>query len=655
MPSDTPSKSPRKLLMIGLDGFMMELIDKFIAEGSMPTMARLARTGAASKALPDMPVDTPTNWTTIVTGAGPAVHGKTSFYIHLPGRDLDQYHLEESWLSNLCLADTLWDAAERQGKDVIVVNYPVAWPPTLEKGIVVGGRGVFGEPEMRLAGPVQWSTDPSRRYETPLRFGPGTGWTGLPPSKKPILAARIAAGQGGETLTWTDGGQQRTGKRDQLDAAQTSAYDLALLAATDSGYDTLMICVAKDASQPVAVLKAGEWTDWFINDFGAPHNEPGACRFKVVELAADGTCVRLYRTPVASLRHFAFPEPLCAEIVANVGPFLKGLDIVYNPIVWGDHDTAQDHIAMGVTQSVELTNYLAANKPWDVLITQIQFPDHLNHEYVRDIEPTVSGYDPAKAEIAWEQYRRGYAQADRFVGEIMQACADEDTLVVVLSDHAAFPMEYNCNNIEKAFVDAGLLVYRQNDRGEYEIDWAHTRACPVSGAHYYVWVNLEGRDPHGIVKPGTEYEQVRIEILELLRGLVDENTDRHPIAVALRREDADVLGQGGDRCGDIVFFFEKGYDTDPVRPAPDQDPSSVPVFGPYHVDHAGGHSPSFPTTAYSQSSLAAVCFMAGPGIRQGFRRQTPIHLRDVAPTVCHLLGIEPPRDAEGRVVREFLV
>ena len=65
---------------------------------------------------------------------------------------------------------------------------------------------------------------------------------------------------------------------------------------------------------------------------------------------------------------------------------------------------------MGVTQNVALTAHLAGAKPWDVLITQIQFPDHLNHEYVRAIEPTVSGYDPEEAEVAWEQYRQGYAR-----------------------------------------------------------------------------------------------------------------------------------------------------------------------------------------------------------------------------------------------------
>ena len=644
---------PKKLLMIGLDGFMMELIEKFVAEERMPAMAGLMAQGSYSKALPSMPVDTPTNWTTIATGADTAAHGKTSFYVHVPGRDLDDLTLSESWLSNLCLAETLWDAAERQGKDVIVINYPVAWPPTLEKGIVVGGRGVFGESETQLAGPAQWSTGPSQQ-ETALEFREATGWNDLPDSARPVLEAHVRAGEGGEDLSWTDGGQVRLGERRGIETTGASIYDLALLASGQGGYDMLLLSLGKDASAPVATLKVGEWTDWIYADYGAPHNQRGAGKYKLVELSKEGSTVTLYRTPIVSLQGFAHPESLCDEIVWNAGPFLKGLDVVHNPVVWGDEQTSQDHIRMGVTQCVELTAYLAGAKPWDVLITQIQFPDHLNHEYVRAIEPTVSGYDPEQAEVAWEQYRQGYAQADRYVGEIIERCADEETLVVVVSDHAAFPMEWNVNNLEKAFLDAGLLVYKKNDQGECEVDWSKTRAFPTPGAHYYVWVNLKGRDPQGIVEPGAEYENVRDRIVELLRGLYDENAQKHPIAVALRREDAGVLGQGGERCGDVVYFFEKGYDTDPVFWGPHEDQLTTPIFGPWHKLHTGGHSPSFPTTKYSQSSLAAVCFMAGPGIRKGLRHERYIHLKDVAPTACHLLGIDPPKNAEGRVVREFL-
>jgi predicted AlkP superfamily phosphohydrolase/phosphomutase len=39
-------KKPKKLLMIGLDGLMMEHIRKFVDEGRMPTMERLMKRGS---------------------------------------------------------------------------------------------------------------------------------------------------------------------------------------------------------------------------------------------------------------------------------------------------------------------------------------------------------------------------------------------------------------------------------------------------------------------------------------------------------------------------------------------------------------------------------------------------------------------------------
>ena len=84
---------PQKLLMIGLDGLMMELVRKFTGQGLMPNMVRFFHEGIVSKALPSTPVDTPTNWTTIATGADTGTHGKVGFYTKLSGQYIDEVHL----------------------------------------------------------------------------------------------------------------------------------------------------------------------------------------------------------------------------------------------------------------------------------------------------------------------------------------------------------------------------------------------------------------------------------------------------------------------------------------------------------------------------------------------------------------------------------
>lgn len=648
----TKKNRPEKLLMIGLDGFMMEMIRKFVDEGLMPNMKKFFKEGVSSRALPSIPVDTPTNWTTIATGADPGVHGKTGFYIRHPGKYPDEYVIDDCWLSTFCKAETLWQAAERQGKRTIVINYPVAWPPTSNKGIIVGGSGVFGGPEVKLAGMAQWNSNPNE-HEIPISFTPASGWSNLPASAKPILQARIPIGQGGEKMAWTGAGQLSLGHEDQLDIAEQTHYDLALVASQADGYDTLLVCLDRDASKLITKLQPGQWSDWIYAKFGQ-EKTPGAFRYKLIELTADASKFVLYRTAVANLKEFAHPAELCDPIVENTGPFLKGLDVMYQSTVFGDTETAKQLLEMGVSQYINLTEYLAKSNPWEILITQMQFPDHINHVYIRDIEPSAPDYSQEKADAAWDHYRHGYAEADRFVGEVIDRCADEQTLIVVLSDHAAFPVtQGNCDNLMKVFAQAGLTKYAMDKKGKLQIDWSKTKACPEPTGHNFVWVNLKGRDRHGIVEPGQEYEQVCDEIVEALRSIIDDNTGKHPIALALRRQDAVMLGYGGEQSPDVIFLYEKGYDNDERLPIAGEDPTQFDVFGPPHDGHIGAHSPCLPTIRYSQSSLAAVFFAAGPGIRKGYHKESPIHLKDVAPTVCELLGIEPPGSAEGRIVKEF--
>ncbi len=64
-----------------------------------------------------------------------------------------------------------------------------------------------------------------------------------------------------------------------------------------------------------------------------------------------------------------------------------------------------------------------------------------------------------------------------------------------------------------------------------------------------------------------------------------------------------------------------------------------------------------PTYETEVCSVMATLFMAGPGIR---RLKIPdidqfkFSTTDIAPTICHLLGIDPTSQNEGRVLAEFL-
>ena len=128
-------------MLIGVDGAMLSMVEQYLAAGSMPILAGLLNEGAAVEALPSVPVDTPTNWTTIATGAEPVSHGINSFIAKWAGEELTAQDTERarSMQSTTSRAELLWETVGRHGGSSLVINYPVGWPPKGEGVRVIGG------------------------------------------------------------------------------------------------------------------------------------------------------------------------------------------------------------------------------------------------------------------------------------------------------------------------------------------------------------------------------------------------------------------------------------------------------------------------------------------------------------------------------------
>ena len=70
------------------------------------------------------------------------------------------------------------------------------------------------------------------------------------------------------------------------------------------------------------------------------------------------------------------------------------------------------------------------------------------------------------------------------------------------------------------------------------INWQNSLAFFDENPYYpSLWINLKGRWPHGTVEPGEEYERVRSELIERLRGWRHPDTDEPIVKGAYRREE----------------------------------------------------------------------------------------------------------------------
>ena len=168
-----------------------------------------------------------------------------------------------------------------------------------------------------------------------------------------------------------------------------------------------------------------------------------------------------------------------------------------------------------------------------------------------------------------------------------------------------------------------------------DIDWNHTVAYASGPTQTgFIYINLKGREPQGIVAPGAEYEEVRTAIQQRLQEM------RNPLT--------------GDLMVDRVWLGQTLYPGPYVQVAPDL----VVTYCDGQFDSK--HGSIFWSTrlvepikgANASHRARGILMMWRPGSIAPQRRIVEAHLRDLAPTLLYLMDEAVPRDMEGRVLLE---
>ncbi|MDQ7850048.1 MAG: alkaline phosphatase family protein [Armatimonadota bacterium] len=647
-----PSAGAHRLVVVGIDGGMLSLAERFMRVGRMPHLSSLAARGVLTEALPSIPVDTPTNWTTIMTGAEPSTHGIYSFTAHIAGEPIQQGQNDPSRnkRSSFSKAEFFWNTLEAAGRRVAVVNYPTGWPSTLRQGAVIGGLTPGGD-LWRVAKPVVYATGypavtasdlPALQIAwKPLALQPARAWSGVP------------------------AGGTRPPLQGQLELGAVSApvrLPFLLVDSHGAGYDRLILA-ERDSDRPLAVVQCGQWSPWIEQKVGETR---GVFRLKLVHLSPDGHQAEIYVTDIFKVEGWAYPPGLEAEIVRQVGPYLEGLECPYVPVdlnvrPYGPVNISPslmlEHARMQAEWMVRLAAHLRVAHESEALILHYHYLDALNHTYLGYLSDRLPATTARRTAEAWELYAESYAVVDELIGGVVEAMDDQGTLVVVTSDHAALPC-WKYVAITRALLQAGLMAFRWDaSTGRYLLDPAQTRVVPYLDPQH-IWVNLQGREPDGTVPPN-RYEQVREAAVQALLAIRDPETGECPLELVARREELGLAGGAQERIGDVVFFLRPGYTTwdgtlESLRfhaISPERMPQ--PLVTP-SLEVVGHHTPYLPTARLDAFTNSAMTVLAGPGVRAGHRRSTPIRLIDLAPTIAHLLGVPAPRDAQGTVLSDIL-
>ncbi|MGC9004543.1 MAG: alkaline phosphatase family protein [bacterium] len=671
----------KKVIFLGYDGLMYEMIEKFVQEGIMPNFKKILQNGIFSRVLPSPPTDTPTNWTSLATGAYTGTHGINTFGVHLPGEPFEKVHLfganifpryadhwrKEEALNRFSQAEYIWQSAERIGKKCILINYPGGWPPNIRRGIVIDGTGPYSSILSRLSYPNLYSSESEEAGQSiRLQIYPAFGWDHIPNSKShPLETALLVSGEGEMILE--DGEWVSPG--DKANASEL-IYNILIINSRGKGYDEIIICKGKNTREKLATLRIGEESKWLWENFSTPYGSfKGKFKLRLLELSPDGKKLLLYRTTIFNTEGWAYPKRIADELIDELLSQRKDIlsdgtkeDIPKPMPLCQVYESIEDQ-AIGLSLTAK---YLANNYEWDLLFLQLHAPDGLNHQKLNELCPEWEDYEPEEGEKAWAEFRQQYKIFDWLLGEILANCVDEETLVLIASDHAALPT-FKRVWLGKFFEEAGLVAYKKTEGGGmlpeerwdpetvgYRIDMERSKVF-VGGNPFAqnIWVNLKGREINGIVEP-EDYEKIVRESIEILYSIRDPETGEHPIALALPKREADFLGQWGERVGDVVFYFKPPYTE--VVGAHSYTAISERIYksnGFFAVKRGGGmqgiHHPFLPSARFLGFSVCGIFIASGPMLKRNYRRSVPLHSPDIVPIICHWLGIPIPKQCEGRV------
>jgi predicted AlkP superfamily phosphohydrolase/phosphomutase len=163
------------------------------------------------------------------------------------------------------------------------------------------------------------------------------------------------------------------------------------------------------------------------------------------------------------------------------------------------------------------------------------------------------------------------------------------------------------------------------------IDWSRTRAFSAPIPQQGIYINLEGREPHGIV-PRSEYEQVRDEVIERMSGLMDPDDGKPVVDRIYKREEVMEGPQSSDAPDLLPVCREYSYEL------------SDGLYSPGVLDDYRGLPRGF-------HHMDGVFGIAGPGVEP--KGDLRAHLLDVMPTALHLAGLKIP-EVDGKVLTDLL-
>ncbi|MCP5049636.1 MAG: nucleotide pyrophosphatase [bacterium] len=621
----------KRVVIVGFDGMDYTLMKKFIAEGRpLPNFEKLAKDGTFAPLLSTEPPISPVAWSTFSTGVNPGKHNifdflatdRRTYMPKMAGSDIippkrvlniGKYTIPISkpkieWKRK---SQSFWKIIGSKGIFSTVLRVPFTFPPERFSGVILAG---LGTPDLRgTQGSFSFYSDSGKGdydisdgvFETLEKVSENNYKGFIKGPVNPFLRSH---------------------------PVMKIPFTLEVNRETKSAKMTI--------GKETYTFKLGVMSQWIPLKFKAGLVKIAGLVQGVLEDVTEGKPLRLYLSPInidpedpsMPVSHPKIFSVYLAKLMGSFSTLGMGEDTwALNERVLSEEAFIQQ--VYQLQDEKEKIFFDTFKKYKSGLLIQIfESTDRMQHMFWRYLKDSGSPADKLSdnPEVTDAIYKM-YLRMDEFMGRLTPQIKKDDLLMVV-SDHGfnSFNREFHLNTwLHKE----GYLVLKdgKTTSGKWyaDVDWSKSRAYGQGLNGLYL--NLKGREKHGIVKPGKEEEALKEEIKQKLLKVVDEEKGEKAIKLAFKREER-YRGPYTRNAPDIVIGYTVGYRV--------SWESAVNYVGEnVFTDNlrlwSGDH-------AFTREDVPGILFS-----NQDIQQKDP-SLADISPTILKAFGIKPPSFIDGR-------
>ncbi|MGH7909321.1 MAG: alkaline phosphatase family protein [Thermodesulfobacteriota bacterium] len=387
----------------------------------------------------------------------------------------------------------------------------------------------------------------------------------------------------------------------------------------------------------------------------------------------------------------SWPPKLIGEMISRFGthPLANEYRLSIKPETEKEYNDLYKKLISGAEKKGSISTHLLEQKPWDFFLTIFPETHWATHLLWQILDESHHDYNPEIIKTFENAFLKLYSTIDSWISKFIEIEPEATFLVFSLSGMG--PNYSGWHLLPEVLQRMGMTTDIPNDSGggigwlsniskglgglmptrkwgSYKIrkvedslslrtieiakqiiprrtwdkwtrqllyagnNWKWSRAfCIPNDYAGAIRINLKGREPNGLVRPGKEYDALCDELVRELSELVNTDTGKKAVSEVLR---IDELYQG-EHIRDLPDLIVKWAGDAPIRAL--HSPRIGTISGENPERRTGAHRPY------------GFLIASGKHISQG-KAVEGASIMDIAPTILYLMDQPVPRDMDGKVL-----